>query len=114
VTGSKPFSEARTLSGIRRQWPFPTKITELINTPVQGTSADILKIALGNLPEALHGTCAKIVACVHDEIILKVPEEQVSRAEAILKDEMQAAGKRYLKQVSVMAEPIIANSWADK
>jgi DNA polymerase I-like protein with 3'-5' exonuclease and polymerase domains len=114
ATGSRVAFETRTLSGRRRQWPFPAKITELLNTPVQGTSADILKIALGYLPEALHGTGAKIVACVHDEIILEVPDEKTDEAAAILTNVMEAAGKRYLKQVPVLAEPIIANSWADK
>jgi DNA polymerase I len=113
-TSLRSASETKTLSGRRRQWPFPAKITELLNTPVQGTSADILKIALGNLPEALHGTGAKIVACVHDEIILEVPEEKTEEAATILKGVMESAGKRFLKQVPVLAEPIVANSWADK
>jgi DNA polymerase I-like protein with 3'-5' exonuclease and polymerase domains len=113
-TNSKPALEARTLGGRRRRWTSAAKITELLNSPVQGTSADILKIALGNLPEALHGTGAKIVACVHDEIILEVPEEKTEETATILKDVMEAAGKRYLKQVPVLAERIIANSWAEK
>jgi hypothetical protein len=40
--------------------------------------------------------------------------ERNSAAIAKLKDIMEAAGKRYLKQVPVLAEPIIANSWGDK
>jgi len=113
--GSKISYEAKTLSGRRRQWqPYPAKITELLNTPVQGTSADILKVALGNLPEALAGTGAKILGCVHDEIILEVPEAETEKAAAILKDVMEAAGRRYLKKVPVLAEPSIANSWAEK
>jgi DNA polymerase I-like protein with 3'-5' exonuclease and polymerase domains len=62
----------------------------------------------------LAGTGAKIVGCVHDEIILEVTDEKAEEAATILKDVMEAAGKRYLKQVPVSAEPIIANSWADK
>jgi DNA polymerase I-like protein with 3'-5' exonuclease and polymerase domains len=113
-TNSKAFIETRTLSGRRRQWPSAAKITELLNTPVQGTSADILKVALGNLPQALTGTGAKIVGCVHDEIILEVPEEKTEKTAAILTGVMEAAGKRFLKQVPVLAEPIVAESWADQ
>jgi len=104
----------RTLSGRRRRWPCPAITTELLNSPVQGTSADILKVSLGNLPEALVGTGAKIIGCVHDEIILEVPEGKTKEAAAILKDVMEAAGKRYLKQVPVLAEPIVADNWTDK
>jgi DNA polymerase I-like protein with 3'-5' exonuclease and polymerase domains len=113
-TNSKPASEARTLSGRRRRWQSAAKITEMLNTPVQGTSADILKVSLGELPKALASTGAKIVGSVHDEIILEVPEEKTEEAAVILKDVMEAAGKRFLKQVPVLAEPIVADSWADK
>lgn len=114
LTGLKPAFEVRTLSGRRRQWQFPAKITELLNTPVQGTSADILKVALAQLPEALAGTGAKIIGCIHDEVILEVPEDRTEEAAGILKDVMEAAGRKYLKRVPVLAEPSIANSWAEK
>jgi len=114
VTGLKSSSQTRTLSGRRRQWQYPAKITELLNTPVQGTSADILKVALGNLPEALIGTGAKIVACVHDEIILEVPEDKADEAAMILKGVMEDAGHRFLKEVPVLAEPVVVDNWAEK
>ena len=114
LTGSKVMKEARTLSGRRRKWNFPAKLTELLNTPVQGTSADILKVALGGLPHSLAGTGAKIVACVHDEIILEVSEEKAEYAEEILNSEMEAAGARFLKRVPVLAEPVIVDNWAQK
>jgi DNA polymerase I-like protein with 3'-5' exonuclease and polymerase domains len=60
--------------------------------PVQGTSADILEVFPGQLPRSLAGTGAKIVGCVHDEIILEVPEEKAEKACAILKVVMEAAG----------------------
>jgi len=81
---------------------------------VQGTSADILKVSLGHLPQALAGTGAKIIGCVHDEIILEVLEENAKKAAMIFKDVMEAAGRRFLKQVPVLAEPIIASTWVDK
>jgi hypothetical protein len=50
-----------------RLWQFQGT---LYNTPVQGTSADITKKALGLLQQSLAGTGAKIIGKVHDEIIL--------------------------------------------
>jgi hypothetical protein len=48
-------SACRTLSG-RRRWSTQPPLTEQLNTPVQGTGADILTRALGLLPQALKGT----------------------------------------------------------
>jgi DNA polymerase-1 len=45
-----------------------------LNTPVQGTGADILKQALRLLPAALKEIGARIIATVHDEIVLEAPE----------------------------------------
>jgi DNA polymerase-1 len=66
--------ETRTIAGRRRQWEKWPWVTSRSNTPVQGTAADILKRALGLLPEALNGTEARIIATIHDEIILETPE----------------------------------------
>ncbi len=70
----------------------------LYNKPVQGTTADIKKKALGLLPQRLVGTGAKIIGTVHDEIILEVPDEKAEEAATILKDVMEAAGQRFLNQ----------------
>lgn len=58
-----------------------------------------MKVSLGALPETLEGTGAKIAGCVHDEIILEVHHEKAEEAATILKDVMEAAGKRFLKEV---------------
>jgi len=107
-------AHSRTLSGRRRQWQYPPITTILLNTPVQGTSADFLKIALGKLPTVLSGTGAKIVACIHDEVILEVPESHAEAAAIILKEVMESAGQKYLKKVPVLAEPAIVDNWAEK
>jgi DNA polymerase-1 len=70
------------------------------NAPIQGTSADILKCALALLYQHLPKGCS-IVACVHDEIVLEVPEEQAKRCGALLAKAMQKACWAYLKTVAV-------------
>jgi DNA polymerase I-like protein with 3'-5' exonuclease and polymerase domains len=103
--------ETRTLSGRRRRWSTQPPLTELLNTPVQGTCADILKRALGQLPAALTGTGARIIATVHDEIVLEAPEDQAQEAGTRLKMVMQQAGETYLTRVPVEVEVVIAHSW---
>lgn len=64
-----------------------------LNTPIQGTAADIIKIAMietdKNLKQA--GLDAKIVLQIHDEIILEASLEDKDRAMEILRDSMQEA-----------------------
>ncbi len=85
-----------------------------VNFPVQSLGADILKTALANLVTALEKTGAKIVHCVHDEIILEAPESEVEKVAVILEKTMIDAGVKYLHKVPVEADANIGNSWADK
>lgn len=106
--------ETRTLANRRRQWQEKPRLTEMLNTPVQGTSADITKLALADLLPYLAPMGAKILGVVHDEIILSSPESQSHQAAQILTQVMQAAGERFLQRVPVVVEAQIAQSWGDK
>ena len=105
--------EARTLANRRRLMPEPSP-QQMLNTPVQGTGADLLKLALSRLPDALRGTDARIIGTVHDEIILECPEPNAVKAAEILSAVMVGAGKEFLTRVPVEAEASIGQSWADK
>jgi DNA polymerase-1 len=107
-----PVMESRTLSGRRRQWAEPPGIAARYNTPVQGGAADIVKRALGLLPQALQGTGAAIIGTIHDEILVEVPEDRTAEVASILKTSMEQAGQTYLSQVPVVADVRIASSWA--
>jgi DNA polymerase I-like protein with 3'-5' exonuclease and polymerase domains len=107
-------NEARTLSGRRRRWRGPAITAELLNTPVQGTSADITKKALGLLPQRLAGFGARIIGTVHDEIIIEVPERMANNASVALRETMIEAGKVFLSAVPVEVEVTIAENWAEK
>ena len=106
-------NETRTLSGRKRRWPNPAIVTELLNTPVQGTSADITKKALGLLPQRLAGAGAWIIGTVHDEIVLEVADEMADDAAVILQETMIGAGEAYLKRVPVEVEVVIGETWAE-
>ena len=107
-------NKQRTLCGRRFVWREPPSFTVFVNRQVQGTAADIAKIALGRLPHALKGTEAKVIAMIHDEIIIEVPEANACAAAAILRRTMETAGNEALKTVPVVAETRIADNWAQK
>lgn len=64
-----------------------------MNTPIQGTAADIMKLAMVNLNKALEETSidAKIILQVHDELILEVNEKDKEQAKQMLKECMEKA-----------------------
>ncbi len=66
-----------------------------MNTPIQGTAADIMKLAMVNLDKALEETNldAKIILQVHDELILEVNEKDKEQAKQLLKECMENAVK---------------------
>ena len=74
-----------------------------INSPIQGSAADILKIAMINLDKALVEGCykTKMLLQVHDEIVLEVPNDELVAMEALVKETMEAAVE--------LAVPLIAD-----
>jgi DNA polymerase I len=111
---SNPDRQTRTLGNRIRIWPDAPKITEMLNSPIQGTSADIIKMALCLLHEWVSVIEIKIVACIHDEIILEASMNEVEKAKEILRDSMVEAGQVYLKSVPVEVDVSVVENWADK
>ena len=81
------------------------------NTPIQGTSADILKRALRLLNDELRTTSAKIVNIIHDEIVVEVDADQAEEIARKVEGAMCAAGEEYLETVPVKVETEIADEW---
>jgi DNA polymerase I len=81
------------------------------NTPIQGTSADILKRALRLLKDELRGTTAKIVNIIHDEIVVEADAGEATEISQRVERAMCAAGEEYLKTVPVKVETEIADEW---
>ncbi len=63
------------------------------NTPIQGTAADILKIAMVALGEGAVVPGARMVLTVHDELVFEVPEAKAQEASARVKEAMESAMK---------------------
>ncbi|HJP94861.1 MAG TPA: DNA polymerase [Pyrinomonadaceae bacterium] len=81
------------------------------NTPIQGTSADILKRALKLLKEELSDTNAQIVNIIHDEIVVETDADEAQAVAEKVERLMCAAGQEYLKTVPIKVETEIADEW---
>jgi len=62
-----------------------------MNSPIQGTAADIIKMAMNRVHAALkeEGLKARMLLQVHDELIIEAPEEEAERVEALLRECME-------------------------
>lgn len=83
-----------------------------LNTPIQGTAADIIKLAMVRVHRRLaeEGLRARLILQVHDELIIESPEEEAQRVSAILKDEMENAVSL---RVPLLADTSVGKSWYD-
>jgi len=83
-----------------------------MNTPIQGTAADIIKIAMIKVFERLEKECpkAKLILQIHDELIIEVPKEFEEQALCILKESMENACEL---KVQLEISQNVANNWYD-
>ena len=83
-----------------------------LNTPIQGSAADIMKCAMVRVYNKLkaENLKAKIILQVHDELIVETPYDEVDAVKAILKSEMENAVKL---DVPLIADMESGNSWYD-
>ena len=64
-----------------------------MNFPLQGTAADIIKIAMLKTAKNLERTSAKLLLQVHDELIAEADENEKDKVEKILRESMETAVK---------------------
>jgi DNA polymerase I-like protein with 3'-5' exonuclease and polymerase domains len=81
------------------------------NAPIQGSSADITKRSLALLYQALKGFDAKIVNCIHDEIVVEAEAGQAEECAKIMEGEMIAAAREFIRSVPVTVDTVIGDSW---
>ena len=83
-----------------------------MNMPLQGSSADIIKIAMINVHKRLNaeGFKAKLVLQIHDELIIDCPKNEANAVCELLKEEMENAVQL---SVPLTVEASIGQSWFD-
>jgi DNA polymerase I len=104
--------ETRTLAGRRRL--DVGKFTEALNSPVQGTGADGLKLALAQLFQHRDEVPdARLVATVHDEVLAECPADAAEATAQWLVRHMTGAMQELVgDRVSISVEATIGRSWA--
>lgn len=82
------------------------------NMPIQGTAADIIKIAMIKVDNRLkaEGLSARLILQVHDELIVECPEFEAMQVAMILQEEMESAVKL---SVPLVAEASVGKTWFD-
>jgi DNA polymerase-1 len=85
---------------------------EAINAPIQGSAADIIKIAMLRLPKALkeRGLSAKMLLQVHDELVLECPKNELQDTANIVKNIMQTA---YKLSIPLKTDAKAGPNWAE-
>ena len=83
-----------------------------LNMPIQGTAADIIKLAMVNVYNRLkaEGLESKLILQVHDELICECPEHEAQRVAELLSEEMSGAAKL---SVPLTVDAKIGRSWAE-
>ncbi|MHB9146418.1 MAG: DNA polymerase I [Symbiobacteriia bacterium] len=83
-----------------------------INTPIQGTAADIIKVAMIDVQRALEaaGLQARMLLQVHDELVLEVPEGELFQVRELVVSNMERAMKL---NVPLGADPKLGRNWYD-
>ncbi|MCL2055617.1 MAG: DNA polymerase I [Oscillospiraceae bacterium] len=84
-----------------------------MNTPIQGTAADIIKIAMVRVSARLRseGLKARLILQVHDELIVESPIAEAEKAAALLREEMEAAAELC---VPMVAEVSAGKNWLEQ
>jgi DNA polymerase-1 len=83
-----------------------------INMPIQGTAADIIKLAMIRLHHELkaRGLASRMVLQVHDELVLEGPDSELAEVESLVSDVMSGAFKL---SVPLKVDVATGKSWAD-
>ncbi len=111
-----------TLLGRRRYFPALMAQTnyniknreerEAINSPIQGTAADIMKIAMLRIPPALKkaGLHAQMLLQVHDELVLEVPRQELEKTARAVQEIMASA---YPLEIPLLTEARSGPNWGE-
>ena len=121
VEKAKADGYVSTLYGRRRELPelkssnfnmrsFGERVA--LNMPIQGTAADIIKLAMVHVYERLRTETknARLILQVHDELIVECPEDEAQTVSAILREEMENAVQL---SVPLTVEVHTGHSWAE-
>ncbi|MEE8361629.1 MAG: DNA polymerase I, partial [Gemmatimonadales bacterium] len=82
------------------------------NSPLQGSAADLIKIAMRNIHRQLadEGLATRLILQVHDELVLEAPEAEVDRVSVLVREAMESAADL---RVPIVADVGVGPNWLD-
>ena len=106
------FGRERPIPDINARNPTARGFAErtAINSPIQGTAADLIKIAMIRIDKALAGHEARLLLQVHDELVLEAPPGEVETVKALVKREMEGVTAL---DVPLVVEVGVGDNWRD-
>ncbi|QDP86308.1 DNA polymerase I [Chryseobacterium sp. SNU WT5] len=83
-----------------------------VNAPIQGSAADVIKLAMIRIDEQLteQNLKTKMLLQVHDELVFEAPEEELEKVKALIKKEMESA---YETTVPLLVEVGVGDNWLE-
>jgi DNA polymerase-1 len=84
-----------------------------VNSPIQGTAADLIKVAMINVHKTLHNELphVKMILQVHDELIFEVPDHDLDEAKRLVRQEMEDVGKQLGLSVPLKVDLGVGKNW---
>ena len=82
-----------------------------MNYPIQGSSADIAKLALSYIRKELEDLDARLINSIHDEFVVECAEELAEEVSERMKRAMVQAGEKILEKVPVEVEVVVSREW---
>ena len=82
------------------------------NTPLQGSAADLIKIAMVDIHRTLkaEGLGSRLLLQVHDELVLEAPDAEVERVTALVREHMEGAAKL---DVPLVVDVGVGSNWLE-
>ena len=83
-----------------------------VNTPLQGTAADLIKLAMIRIDAAIpeRGLKARMTLQVHDELVFEVPENEIDSMRSLVREQMEQV---HPLAVPLMVEIGVGKNWRD-
>ena len=106
------FGRERPIPDINSRNPNARGFAErtAVNSPIQGTAADLIKLAMVRIHRALQGMETKLLLQVHDELVLESPPSEIDAVRQLVKSEMESVCEL---QVPLTVETGVGLNWRD-
>jgi DNA polymerase I len=106
------FGRKRPIPDMQSKNPNARNFAErtAVNTPLQGTAADLIKLAMIRIHEHLRGMQTRMLLQVHDELVFEAPPEEVEAVRAMVKSEMESVERL---DVPLVVDVGVGDNWRD-